>query len=250
MKVLILEDEPLTASYLTTLLAQYDATIEVQAVLPSVNAATQWLKTHQDPDLILMDIHLEDDQCFTIFDTLNLDVPVIFTTAYDEYMVKAFKVNSVDYLMKPVNYEELEAALDKFKRVHQTAAPGLDQLLQSLQRNSGTYKNRFMVSIGSRLRTIELSDIQYFFCADKVTFLVTQDHYKFPIDYSLDRLTAVLDPALFFRVNRHVLVSHRCIQNIHVFPKGRLKLELMPDAKEDVLVSLDKVTPFKEWLGK
>lgn len=251
MKVVIIEDEQLTAQRLENMLRKYDATIDIQATLPSVAESVDWFKTNPDPDLVFMDIHLEDGQSFSIFETINLDVPVIFTTAYDEYMIKAFKVNSVDYLMKPLNYEELVQAIEKYKRLHaQHASPNLDTLIQSIQQKGVSYKDRFLVSIGSRLRTIELPEIQYFYSAEKITFLVTKENQRFPIDYSLDKISSMLDPKLFFRINRQMMVKLSAIANIHVYPKGKLRVDLQPAMKEEVFVSLDRVVEFKEWLGK
>ena len=254
MKVVIVEDEHLSAQRLQGMLKKYDPSIEVLAELPSVAASIEWFKNNPDPDLVLMDIHLEDGQSFSIFDTINLQVPVIFTTAFDEYTIKAFKVNSVDYLMKPLNYEELVAAIEKFKRIHGEAGEektlGLEHLLHSMQKKEPEYKSRFLVSIGSRLKTIETEDIQYFFSADKITFLVTKENQRFPIDYSLDKMAGMLDPKQFYRINRQMTVKLEAIRNIHVFSKGKIKLDLDPPTKEDVFVSMDKVVEFKEWLGK
>ncbi|HJW16178.1 MAG TPA: LytTR family DNA-binding domain-containing protein [Flavisolibacter sp.] len=254
MKVVIVEDEHLSAQRLQGMLKKYDPSIEVLAELPSVAASVEWFKNNPDPDLVLMDIHLEDGQSFSIFDTINLQVPVIFTTAFDEYTIKAFKVNSVDYLMKPLNYEELVAAIEKYKRIHgqqgEEESPGLEHLLKSMQKKEPEYKSRFLVSIGSRLKTIETEDIQYFFSADKITFLVTKENQRFPIDYSLDKMAVMLDPKQFYRINRQMTVKLEAIKNIHVFSKGKIKLDLDPATKEDVFVSMDKVVEFKEWLGK
>ena len=253
MKVVIIEDEHLTAQRLEGMLKKYDAQIEVLAELPSVAESIEWFKMNPDPDLVFMDIHLEDGQSFSIFDTLNLEVPVIFTTAYDEYMIKAFKVNSVDYLMKPLNYDELSQAIDKFKRLH-TNEKGkdhqLETLLQSLQKKEPEYKSRFLVSIGSRLKTIEDEEVRYFYSADKITFLVTKDNQRFPIDYSLDKLALMLNPKDYFSINRQMTVKLSAINNIHVYAKGKIQLELNPPMKEDVFVSMDRVVEFKEWLGK
>lgn len=251
MKVVIIEDEQLTAQRLEVLLKKCDPSIEVLSILPSVGEAVAWFKNNTDPDLVLMDIHLEDGQCFSIFEQINLDLPVIFTTAYDEYMIKAFKVNSIDYLMKPINQEELAQALEKFRKLHGRKENNpFDQLIQSLQKPGTEYKSRFMVAIGSRLKTIETSSILYFYSADKVTFLVTADNQRFPIDYSLDKLATLIDPTVFYRINRQMFVSLPGIANIHVYPKGRIRIDLHPPMKEEVFVSLDKVVEFKEWLGK
>lgn len=254
MKVVIIEDEHLTAQRLQGMLKKYDAQIEVLAELPSVSESIEWFRNNTDPDLIFMDIHLEDGQSFSIFDTLNLEVPVIFTTAYDEYMIKAFKVNSIDYLMKPLNYEELIQAIEKFKRLHtnekETADNHLEVLLQSLQKKEPEYKSRYLVSIGSRLKAIEDEEVRYFYSADKITFLVTKDNQRFPIDYSLDKLALMINPKDYFRINRQMTVKLSAIGNIHVYAKGKIQLELNPPMKEDVFVSMDKAVEFKEWLGK
>lgn len=259
MNVLIIEDEALTAQRLRQMLLRYDADIEVLAVLPSIEESVAWLKANDDPELIFMDIHLEDGQSFAIFETINLEVPVIFTTAYDEYTIQAFKVNSVDYLMKPIGFDELSAAIDKYKKYHQAKpvtaeepATAMDwqSLLQAIGQRETTYKERFLITVGSRLRTIDVSEVSYFFSAQKVTFLTTKDGQRFPIDNSLDKLQLQLDPKQFFRINRHCMASFTAIDNIHVYPKGRLKLDLKPAMKEEVFVSLDRVTEFKDWLGK
>jgi DNA-binding LytR/AlgR family response regulator len=253
MKVVIVEDEHLTTQRLEGMLKKYDASIEVLAELPSVAEAVEWFKSNPDPDLAFMDIHLEDGQSFSIYEHINLQVPVIFTTAYDEYTTKAFKVNSVDYLMKPLNYDELVQAIEKYKRIHaqpQEQPDGLKTLLQSLHKKEPEYKDRFLVSIGSRLRTIETNEINYFFSAEKITFLATKDNQRFPIDYSLDKLALLLNPKEYYRVNRQMMVKLPAITNIHVYPKGKIKLDLAPAMKEEVFVSMDKVVEFKDWLGR
>lgn len=253
MNVIIIEDEHLSAQRLAAMLKKFDPSIEVLAEIPSVAEAVQWFRENEDPDLVFMDIHLEDGQSFTIFDTINLDVPVIFTTAFDEYTIKAFKVNSVDYLMKPLNYEELVNAIEKFRRIHaekEVGGKSIEHLLQSLQKKEPEYRSRFLVSIGSRLMTVDVEDIQYFYSADKITFLVTKDNHRYPVDFSLDKLVLLLNPKDFYRVNRQMMVKLSAIENIHVYSKGRIKLDLSPAMKEEVFVSLDKVVEFKEWLGK
>jgi DNA-binding LytR/AlgR family response regulator len=253
MRVVIIEDEQLTAQRLENMLHKYDPAIEIAETIPSVSEAVDWFKSNPDPDLAFMDIHLEDGQCFSIFESINLEVPVIFTTAYDEYTIKAFKVNSVDYLMKPLNYEELVQAIEKYKRIYvhsEEETHNIETLLQSLHKKEPEYKDRFLVSIGSRLRTIETNEINYFYSAEKITFLVTKDNQRFPVDYSLDKLALVLNPKEYYRINRQMMVKLSAIFNMHVYPKGRIKLELLPAMKEDVFVSLDKVVEFKDWLGR
>lgn len=250
MNVVIIEDEYLTAERLENLLRKYDASIQVLTKLPSVSEAVEWFQEHPVPDLAFMDIHLEDGLAFAIFDQISLTVPVIFTTAYDEYTIRAFKVNSVDYLLKPIDYEELTAALDKFKSLRQPM-PDLKNILQLIQKPQETeYKSRFMISIGTKIRSVETADIAYFFSEDKSTFLVTQDGQKLPVEYSLDKLNQVTDPKRFFRVNRQFLVAFPAIETIHTYSAGKLKVDLDPEPRAEVFVSGDRITDFKVWLGR
>jgi DNA-binding LytR/AlgR family response regulator len=252
MKVIIIEDEQLTAERLRRLLHDYDPSIQVLEVLPSVAESVDWLRTHNAPDLMLMDIHLEDDLAFAIFEQIPVQTPVIFTTAHDEYMIKAFKVNSIDYLLKPVHAGELAQALDKFRSLRQPAPPpGLEALLQYIGKQpEPAYKSRFMISVGSKIRSIEAAEIAYFYAAEKLTFLVTREGQHLPVEYSLDKLSGLLDPAQFFRVSRQVMVSFPAIQTVHAYYKGRLRLDLLPKPPQEVFVSGDRVADFKDWLGR
>ncbi|GAB4033343.1 LytR/AlgR family response regulator transcription factor [Spirosoma gilvum] len=257
MNVVIIEDESLTAKRLESLLQKYDPTITVLAKLPSVADAVAWFdESHPPVELVFMDIHLEDDLGFRIFEQTSLTTPVIFTTAYDEYMIQAFKVNSIDYLLKPINYNELVAAVEKFKALKKqfgqaSSAPDIETLLDLIGRSRQTeYKDRFMITVGTKIRSIETTEIAYFFLEEKVVFLVTKDGLTLPVDYSLDKLTQLLNPRQFFRISRQFLISLPAIQNIHTFSAGKLKLDLQPRSRQEVFVSGDRMTEFKEWLGK
>jgi DNA-binding LytR/AlgR family response regulator len=251
MKTIIIEDENLTAKRLQSLLQKYDPAIEVMATLPSVRESVAWLNQNEKPDIIFMDIHLEDDLAFRIFDQVELKVPVIFTTAYDEYMVQAFKVNSIDYLLKPVNYDDLVQALEKFKSLRtQFVQPDMEKLLQLISKKDQEYKSRFMITVGTRIKSIETHEIAYFYSEDKLTFMVTKEGQTLPIDFSLEKLVTILNPNDFFRISRQFLVSFPSIQTVHAHIKGKLKLELIPKSKFEVLVSGDRITEFKEWLGR
>lgn len=252
MRTIIIEDENLTAKRLQGLLHKYDPGIDVLAVLPSVKEAVAWLQEHVMPELIFMDIHLEDDLAFTIFEKVPLRVPVIFTTAYDEYMIQAFKVNSVDYLLKPVNYDELVQALEKYKSLHaqQHVPPDMEKLLALIGKKDQEYKSRFMITVGTRIKSIETHEIAYFYSEEKLTFMVTKEGQTLPIDYSLDKLSTLLNPRDFFRISRQFIVSFQSITNVLTHIKGKLKLELQPKSKFEVLVTGDRMTDFKEWLGR
>lgn len=251
MNTIIIEDENLTAQRLEGMLKKYDPNINILAVLPSVADSVNWLRKNDAPDLVFMDIHLEDDLCFKIFELAPLMSPVIFTTAYDEYMIKAFKVNSIDYLLKPVNLIELIAALDKFKALRERfSKPDFDTLLQYIGQRTPEYKTRFMITVGNKIRSIETADVAYFYSDEKITFLVTRDSQHLPIDFSLDKLTALLDPGQFFRVSRQYLVGFGAISTVLTHFKGKLKIELTPKPRHEVFVSGDRMTDFKEWLGR
>lgn len=251
MNTIIIEDENLTAQRLEGMLKKCDSGINVLTILPSVAESVEWLRKNDMPDLVFMDIHLEDDLCFKIFELAPLTAPVIFTTAYDEYMIKAFKVNSIDYLLKPVNLIELMAALDKYKALRDRfSKPDFDTLLQYIGQRTPEYKTRFMITVGNKIRSIETSDIAYFYSDEKITFMVTREGQHLPIDFSLDKLVSLLDPRQFFRVSRQYLVGFASIQTVLTHFKGKLKLELAPKSKQEVFVTGDRMTDFKDWLGR
>src|SRR5882762_9753655 len=258
MNVVVIEDERLTAQRLISLVKKYDASIHVLAEIPSVVEAISWFKTHPvtSVDLIFMDIHLEDGDGFEIVSKLNLTTPIIFTTAFDEYMIRAFKVNSIDYLLKPVNYEELAAALNKFRSLRSNnneLQPGSTQadiktlIKQLSQQNNPQFKDRFMVTAGTRIRSIKTERIAYFYLEEKTVLLVTNDGTILPIDYSLDKLVQIIDPKQFFRVSRQFIVSLNSIQMVRTISAGKLRLDLVPIAngkktKQEVAVSGDRVS--------
>ncbi|QJW90591.1 response regulator transcription factor [Spirosoma taeanense] len=252
MNVVIVEDEDRTARLLERLLKKYDPAIHVLTQLPSVKEAVDWFSTHPQPELAFMDIHLEDGLAFRIFEQLKLTVPVIFTTAYDEYVLKAFKLNSVDYLLKPVDYEELVAAMNKFKTIRsQPGLPDLKALLQLMQNPASSgFKERFMVTIGTKIHSVEVTDIAYFYSEEKATFLLAKGGQLLPLEYSLDQLTSLLKPDQFFRVNRQFIVARSAIQSVHAYSAGKLKLDLLPVSRQEVFVSMSRLSEFKDWLGR
>jgi DNA-binding LytR/AlgR family response regulator len=259
MNVVVIEDERLTAERLISLIKKYDSSINVLAKIPSVAEAISWFKTNPitSVDLVFMDIHLEDGDSFQIISELNLKTPIIFTTAFDGYMIKAFKVNSIDYLLKPINFEELVAAVDKFKSLRSinneagSTQLNIQALIKQLsQQNNPLFKDRFMVTVGTKIRSIKTESIAYFYLEEKTVLLVTNDGVILPIDYSLDKLMQVIDPKQFFRVSRQCVVSMNSIQLVHTISAGKLKLDLIPKTKLEVAVSGDRVSDFKTWLGK
>lgn len=253
MRVLLLEDEPLTAQQLASQLHEYDPTMEVLATLPSVAAAAAWLRANPAPDLLFLDIHLEDDLVFQLFAEVPVRTPVIFTTAYDEYLLQAFRVHSIDYLLKPIAYEKLAAALEKYRalRAHFAAPPDLTALLQLVARPAEpTYRERYLISVGPKLRSVEVSDIAYFFLDERIAWLTTRQGATLPLEYSLDKIAEQLNPRHFFRVSRQYVVSRSAIEATYTYSTSRLKLELRPATRHEVLVSRERVADFKDWLGK
>ena len=260
MNVVVIEDERLTAQRLISLVKKYDASINVLTQISSIAEAISWFNATPitSVDLIFMDIHLEDGDSFQIVSKLNLTTPIIFTTAFDDYMIKAFKVNSIDYLLKPVNYEELAAALDKFRSLRsrnefQSGSMQVDvkALMKQLRQQSNPqFKDRFMITVGTKIRSVKTESIAYFYLEEKTVLLVTTDGITFPIDYSLDKLMQIMDPKQFFRVSRQFIVSLNSIQMVHTISAGKLTLNLVPKTKREVAVSGDRVSDFKEWLGK
>jgi DNA-binding LytR/AlgR family response regulator len=250
MKVVIIEDEELAARRLEGMIKKYDASVEILEKLTSVEDAVAWFKENDEPDIIFLDIHLEDGLSFSIFEKVSVTAPIIFTTAFDEYAIKAFKHKSIDYLLKPVIQEELNAGIEKYKAWNKTGKEAIDvnELYKLISQKEPEYKTRFSLTIGTKIKTFDIEDIAYFYSEGGLTFMVTQNKTPYPVDYSLDNLSDQLNPKDFFRINRQYLIKLKSIKNVHIFPKSRLKIELNPASDTDVYVSLDKVTKFKEWL--
>lgn len=255
MKVVIIEDEALAAEKLAGMLLAYDNKIQVEASLTSVEDAVVWLQEHTEPDLLLMDIHLDDGLCFEIFKKVKVRCPVIFTTAYDQYAIRSFQVHSVDYLLKPIQYEKLSQSLDKLKDLRgdflaKTSQLQLEELVESIKEGKDTYKSRFLVRSGSKIKAVKTEEIAYFYADRKLNMLVTREGQKYPVDYSLDNLLTMLDPMLFFRVNRQLIIHIDAAVGIHPYFKGRIKLELHPPLEAEVIISSERTPLFKAWLDK
>lgn len=233
------------------MIAAYNPAIEIVAELESVEESVQWFNSNPDPDLIFLDIHLEDDLGFAIFDKVSISSPIIFTTAFDEYAIKAFKLKSIDYLLKPIVQEELNSALKKYGEMTKNQQPSnnLNSLYEMMVNKMPQYRERFSVTYGQKIKTYSVNEIAYFLSVEGSTSAYLQDGKSYPVDLSIEKLTNELDPLDFFRVNRQLLVKLSAIVNVHVYPKSRLKLEIKPNPGFDVFVSIDKVVPFKEWLS-
>ena len=254
MKVIIIEDEHLTAERINTLLKQIDPEIQVLAIMDSVSKAVKWFRSGESPDLVFMDIQLADGLSFDIFEEVSIEAPVIFITAYQEYAIRAFKVNSVDYLLKPIAREELEAALQKYRKLflRKELPEKLDQhLLNNIrQMISKTYKSRFMVKVGDRIKSVDVEDILYFYSQHKGTYAHTGEGRNYAVDYTLDKLVELLDPALFHRINRRYLSSHRAIEELVSLSGSKLKVRLSGSEDEQIYVSRERLSSFKQWLDQ
>ena len=250
MKILIIEDEIPAAKRLRKLIDDQIVSAEVLDVIDSVEGAVQWLNTFKKPDLIFMDIQLSDGLSFDIFSQTEVVSPIIFTTAYDEYAVQAFKVNSIDYLLKPLDPEELNRAILKYKNLHQSDVSydrvSIQQLINSITQKE--YKNRFLVKTGSQLSYIEAKDIAYFYSDEGLVYALTNVGKRYILDYTLEQLYDLLDPKEFFRINRKIIVKIDAIHRIHTYFNSRLKLELLPRTDLDAIVSRERVGDFKSWL--
>ncbi|MFI5130891.1 MAG: LytR/AlgR family response regulator transcription factor [Chitinophagales bacterium] len=248
MKVIIIEDEKPAAEKLLKAIQKANPSIEVSAVLTNVKDSVAWLLQNPMPDLLFMDIELSDGLSFKIFETIPVNSPVIFCTAFDEYWQEAFEHNSIDYLLKPVKQEKLEAALNKYDKLKQHFASGFQQLLQQ-QPTSNGYKKRFLVKRGVDYISIKTEDIAYFYAAHKLVCMVNNNNQKFILDQSLADIEKQLDPAQFYRVNRKYLIQLNAIKKIKTWPKSKLLLEVEPVVKEDIIISQENVSAFKEWMG-
>jgi DNA-binding LytR/AlgR family response regulator len=251
-KILIIEDEKPAAEWLQQLISKLDLEISILGVIDSVRGAIEWFRQNSAPDLVFMDIQLADGLSFEIFEQLKVPCPVIFTTAYEEYAIKAFKVNSIDYLLKPIAFDELESAFQKFlnqAKKEETVQPvTLDLLNKVREMLRKQYKTRFVIKVGEHLKSIPVEDIQFFYSLDKATFLCTSDFKTYIVDYSLDRISEMIDEHRFFRINRKYILSNQSIADIVFYSNSRLKIKLKKPDEESIIVSRDKVPAFKEWL--
>jgi DNA-binding LytR/AlgR family response regulator len=247
MNVLIIEDEAPAASWLADLLLKYNGGIQVLETLGSVEDAIRWFLNNPAPDLVLMDVHLSDGNGFRIFDAVQVNCPIIFTTAHQQYALQAFRVNSIDYLLKPVTFGRLAQALQKWQLwtdgtfpvpVRPPAAP------------PNAYKSRFLVRFGDHIQYKSAAEVAYFWADGKTTYLMAGDGRRYIVDYTLEELEHLLDPHYFYRLSRKVLARIEAVKDIKAYPGGRLKVQLLPPPEGEVVVSRERVPDFKGWLDK
>jgi DNA-binding LytR/AlgR family response regulator len=251
MNILIIENEKPAAERIIRLLEKIDKTIMVSGVLETVEDTINWFQTNPRPDLILMDIQLDDGLCFEIFENVNIELPVIFTTAYDEYTLKAFKVNSIDYLLKPIDEKLLKASLEKFKKLYADKDPFRRDFKQILYEFRNQYKSRFLIKIGEKYRSVPTREVSHFHIRERNVFLSDYSGKDYGLDYSLEELKSMLDPRKFFRINRDCIVNIDSITLMHSFSSNRLQLILKDKEKNDIfIVSRDKVAEFKKWIDR
>jgi len=248
MKILIIEDEPAAVRRLQKLLSEIKPGIEIVGTLSSIETSVDWLLSNPPPEVILMDIHLADGSSFDIFDKVPISSPVIFATAYDEYALKAFKVNAIDYLLKPFKKEELEQALVKLskdiKKPDET-----DDLLRKLT-DAGFIKKakRILVKMGQTIKLIDLDTVAYFYSRDKISFAVLPGNKRYPLEQSLDQVEQMIDSSHYFRINRQFIVKMEAIEEMIAYSKSRVKLKMNPPTEEDAIVSKERSPEFKKWL--
>jgi two-component system, LytTR family, response regulator LytT len=251
MKALIIEDEPVAAEALQTLISQVAPDIEIVGKLESIEESVEWFSGNTMPALVFMDIHLSDGSSFAIFDEVKITCPVIFTTAYDEYALRAFQVNSIDYLLKPINRTELERAIQKFRKF----TPAIDQqmlseLFGNLRTTTKRYKSNFLVPVKDRLIPLLVDDIAFIYTENKVVRAYKMDKTSLVMENTLEELAQQLDPAQFFRANRQFIISRRAIKDIALWFNGKLVTELTVPSPEQIVISKERATEFKNWCNQ
>jgi len=249
MKVIIVEDEKLSAEHLALLLQKIDNSIEVVHYFDTVKATVKAFKTQPQADLLFLDIHLADGNSFEIFNEVKIEIPIIFTTAFDKYAIQAFKQNSIDYLLKPISLNDLQFALDKYHKQQQTVSKNLiENIANAYQQLNKQYRSRFLVKHGQTIETIETSEIHHFETQESLSFLVTSKNKRFAIDYTLEQLETMLAPNSFFRINRKIIIHIKSIEKVSTYFNGRLIIKTNHLDDEARIVSRERVSDFKKWL--
>lgn len=249
MNIIIIEDENRAANKLEKLLLAINPAINILAKIETVEESITYLKTQANLDIIFSDIQLADGICFEIFDKIKVTCPIIFTTAFDNYAIKAFKTNGIDYLLKPFEKEELQKALKKAESLKsKNSLEDLMKLANSLQNQKQTYKERFMVKVGDKINSISSAEILIFYSLEKATFILTKDGKKYIVDYSLEYLETILNPKTFYRISRKYTISIDACRNIISYTNSRLKIKIDALKDENIIVSRERVSDFKNWM--
>jgi len=246
MKILIIEDEIAATRRLTKLILEIAPQCEIVGELDSIETSVEWFQSNPQPDLIFQDIQLADGSSFEIFKSVEIFKPIIFTTAFDQYAIQAFKVNAIDYILKPIKRESLEMALEKYHRWQGDYRFDYKALVKAIRRDE--YNHRFLIKFGQQIKVVEISEVAYFYTQSKITFLVTSLGKRYPIDYSLDKLDALINPTHFFRINRQFIINISAIKEMYSYSKSRVKIELHPACDIPTIVSTERSPNFKNWL--
>ena len=255
MKVLIVEDEKSAAKRLLTLLKDVDPRIEVIGIIDTVKGTAAWFGENPAPDLLFLDIQLADGLSFDIFEQMEISCPVIFTTAYDQYALKAFEVYSIDYLLKPIDKEKLLRSLDKYNNMVQgakdTTSVDLDTLQNALEMMQGRkYKERFIVKYGEHIKSFPVDNMVGFYSEEKISFFKNNDGRKYVVDYTIEQIEGLVNPDHFFRINSKYLLNLNAIEDVVVYSNSRLKLKVQHLNDHDLIVAREKVQEFKKWLDR
>ncbi len=249
IRVLIIEDEETAAKRLQKMVTEMLPESEILGSLGSIASTIDWFKNNSQPDLAFFDIHLADGSSFEIFKKVQVICPVIFTTAYDQYALEAFKVNSIDYILKPIKKEELARGINKFRNLHFKSSPiNIDNLLASINQKS-SYKERFVIKYGDHMKTIQVADIAYIHSENRISFAILKEGKRYALDFTMDQLEEMLDPKSFFRINRQYIIGFNSITEMLSYSKSRVLLKLNPPAKEQTIVSTERSASFKSWLA-
>jgi DNA-binding LytR/AlgR family response regulator len=252
IKVLIIEDEVAAAKRLQKMIAELMPDAEIENPITSITSSVEYFKTHPLPDLVFADIHLADGSSFEIFKQVDIKCPVIFITAYDQYALQAFKQNSIHYLLKPVKKEELNEAVERFRKmqsVKQNAAIDFEKMLSLINKPASNYKERFIIRFGEHIKTIQVKEIAYFYTENKANFAVMRDGKRYPVDHNLDELEHIVDPKNFFRINRQFIIGYGSIAEMITYSKSRVLVKLNPPTKLETIVSTERSSSFKGWLA-
>ncbi len=246
MKVVLIDDENLALEKLARYLLKYDSSLEIVVTLSSIKESVNWFEKNTDYNVVFMDIQLTDGLSFEIFNQTKIIKPVIFTTAFDEYAIDAFKVNSIDYILKPITFTDVSKAMNKLKMLQNVYAPiNIEKVVDSFEKKK--IKNRFLVRLGNHIHSIQSEDILLFYAEGRTVFLVTNEHKKFIIDFTLEELYQLLDLQLFFRVNRSFIVQINAIKDVVIYSNSRLKIRVSNTFEKEIIVSREKVSSFKKW---
>ena len=252
MQILILEDEEQALKRLRKIILQVLPDAVISGATSSVEETIQWFQNNAMPDIIFMDIQLADGNSFQLFNIIKISCPVIFTTAYENYALEAFKVNSVDYLLKPIDKADVERAIDKLKLLQNSRPFVADyaEILKNIQPPVKKYKDRFIIKIGDTIKSISIGDVAYFYTENKCNFVCTNEGKRYPIDFNLDQTEQLLNPKNFFRINRQFIIGHHAIEEMKAHTRSRIIVKLTPPSRLDTIVAVDRAQDFRTWLSE